>query len=313
MKIHFLWFGSIPHPDLITKVATKMRYLKTMFSNTPNLTFCLWTTSHLKDNLFNKFSSQKSDRNLNIKIKDIDELFNRTSEYLSIEEIYQLKKLFIEESFGSLAKRALAGDMIKFLILLHHGGIFIDAGLEIDSGTIVSDKMQDNGTVLLNKLQSYDCGLSYTIAPNRYKNPFDLQIMYSNKANRKANLFFSKIIIGIVNEFKNSKDYLKLREKRKEKGGTIAYTGDIFMRSAMGIENNLKQKTSMAMASAITNNDPRIYKFMIRYKYRDKRVYPTLFTDFPGIYRKDASGQKYSNWRDAEYKPQDDAHLPEKK
>ena len=306
MKIHFIWFGSVPHPDLITKVARKMKYLRMMFADIPELTFYLWTTNNLKVSLTRGFISQEDltgGWHLDIQIKDINELFNRTSLYLSFDDTCSLKDLFIKESFGSLNKMALAADMLKMLILLHFGGLFMDAGLEIDYKAI-SDELKTRGQNLLKKLAMHHLAFSYTIAPNRAKNPFDLQIMYSRNTHG-AKKFLGETIAKILGRSKADSDYQTIRKKRfgghvmfkfrfKNKiyevpkpGEIDAYTGVEFIAAAMNLDQT---------------DDGMIYRFLIKYKKNDLKVFPTAFEDFPGIYRKLAN-PNYANWRDNYYTP----------
>jgi len=307
MKIHFIWFGSVPHPDLITKVARKMKYLRMMFADIPELTFYLWTTNNLKGSLTRGFISQEDltgGWHLDIQIKDINELFNRTSLHLSFDDTCSLKDLFIKESFGSLNKMALAADMLKMLILLHFGGFFMDAGLEIDYKAI-SDELKTRGKNLLKKLATHPLAFSYTIAPNRAGNPFDLQIMYSRDTPVAKN-FFGETLAKILGKFKSDSDYQTKRKNRF--GGNVVFKfrfeGKIYEVPKPGV---VDAYTGVEFIAAAINMDKRynglIYKFIIMYKDHDQDVFPTLFSDFPGIYRKLAN-PNYANWRDCYYTPQ---------
>ncbi len=346
MTIHFIWFGSTPHADLIAKVARKMRYLKMMFASEKNIAFYLWTTNNLQGTLHRGLDSQESlvrGWNLNVKTKDINELFNlNSSPYLSLEETNSLRNLFIKESFGSLSKMALAADILKMLILLHFGGLFMDAGLEINheaitgtddfikfkkpvklerelydlnKGAIYSESaevsdLKTRGESLLKKLAAHHLGFSYTIAPNRAKNPFDLQIMYSKKTH-EADHFFAETLKRILNRFTGlniltyKSDYQAQRAKRfggnivfkfkfgntlyivPKPGDVEAYTGVDFIAAAIELDNK---------------HSGIIYRFLINYKADDIKVFPTSFVDFPGIYRK-LSNPNYANWRDCYYTP----------
>lgn len=314
MIIHFIWFGSAPHPDLIKKVARKMRYLKVMFADASNLHFYLWTTSDLKGSLNKGFASQEDlmgGWHLDIQTKDINELFRPSSPYLSFDDTCSLKDIFIKESLGPLSKPALAADMLKMLILLHFGGLFMDAGLEIDH-TAISHELKTRGQNLLKKFTQFHLAFSYTVAPNRSKNPFDLQIMYSQNT-PQAKSFFGEVITKILyrfkdsptywDRFKNSPTYQTTRKKRF--GGQIifkfSFKGQIYEVPKPG---EVEAYTGVEFISAAINLDKScngmIYKFIIMYKDSDQDVFPTLFSDFPGIYRK-LTNPNYPNWRDCYY------------
>ena len=232
MFVHFIWLGSIPKAELIAKIAAKMRYLKAMFINRSNLTFYLWTTSDLKNPLLGRFASQEQlteGGRLNLTIKNINELFGRSAfPYFSREEMFQLQNLFIKESSRS-STRAIGVDMLKFLILFHFGGFYMDAGLEIESGDMSAEAIRNSGVALLKRLELYSYGLSYI--KNRVSYPFDLQIMYS-KVNPEAQAFFAKVMTDIVSEYENDfrydSKYNKARANIFIEGKPNVYTGRVF-------------------------------------------------------------------------------------
>lgn len=325
MIIHFIWFGSIPHPEVVARIAAKMRYLKSMFMQTSDLTFFLWTTPDLMVVLQSRFTNEHlpPKGSLNLQMKSIDELFLKSAlPHLSTDTIMKLRTLFIRESSGPISNKAVAADMIKFLALFHYGGLYVDAGLEIipyspnRSYLLPDDKngqifslteqklfnpeqtlsnnsdselfvLQNKGKKLLNKLHRYDYALTLISETS-----VDLQIMFfSEKKNSK--LFLSEVInqvVGADGERLTYEEYNEMREMKVQYNilqiRGYSYTGVIYV-------DVYKKYRSIH----------RIYFFKTGSSYK--------FIDFSEIRLKSLSNnQMYENYRTKSYIPQDDTRSP---
>lgn len=122
MNIHFIWFGSKPHPELTAKIAAKMRYLNTMFSQTALLTFRLCTTSDLISQLESTFKGEHIG-GLRLQIDNVENEFTKlpssSIDPITAEDIGALRTFFYKGSIGPIANKALAADIIKYTVLLN--------------------------------------------------------------------------------------------------------------------------------------------------------------------------------------------------
>ena len=345
MEIHFIWIGNRPHPNIIQKILTKAKYLNTVFNN--NTCINIWTTNDLVNSI-NVMCINDSFYNTKMKIKIVDTLFKIDSydpntTCLNNSDFKALYRAFISELKGAVSNIALAADILKFLILFHSGGLYVDAGLDCNFGKGKSSIIKSIHNCAMKKYYyakkwNYvepggmynknicnileNCNYAITSFKDfKISEGYILSLLYDYfmLAFKDQNLF-KEYQLDIQILYANSKsnrylfqtilyeiaDFEKKGNITAFKESRVRATNDSSTWLVKGKKILCNPKCASYTADTLRDNS-QVFSDIYLFELMSSRIEQLYFSDFPEIYLKDGNkDQKYENYRTKTFKTKDD-------